>query len=250
MRKWTEQEIAYLKKNYQTMETRQMAKNLDRDFTTTKRAVKKYIYDLNMVCLPQGFVVITSSPIHAINQVGQVISIKTRKLIKPSPNSKGYLQVCLQGKKTHSIHRLVAITFIPNPENLPQINHIDGDKLNNHVSNLEWVTNSQNMAHGIKLGLFDEMPKKLKKHQTGETNSAAKLKETDVLKIYQLLKKGMGVCELARMYGVGHSQISYIKAGKSWRHIYHNFLERSKTSESVGSSDSKQGASQVDDDIV
>lgn len=57
--------------------------------------------------------------------------------------------------KNYQVHRLVAITYIPNLENLPQINHKDGDSLNNQVLNLEWVTQEQNMQHGISMGLID-----------------------------------------------------------------------------------------------
>ena len=52
-----------------------------------------------------------------------------------------------------SIHRLIALAFIPNPENLPQINHIDGNKLNNAIENLEWIDNSGNQLHAYRLGL-------------------------------------------------------------------------------------------------
>lgn len=81
-------------------------------------------------------------------------------LLKGFINKKGYKQVTLyddNGKpKTLRVHKLVALTFIENENNLPQINHIDGNKLNNEVSNLEWISNYDNMQHAIKNGLIDQ----------------------------------------------------------------------------------------------
>lgn len=85
-----------------------------------------------------------------------LIMDEPQKELKPSLNKKGYLRVRLSnvyGKKSASVHRLVAIAFIPNPENKPQVNHIDCNKMNNDVSNLEWVTNDENHHHKIDHGL-------------------------------------------------------------------------------------------------
>lgn len=74
----------------------------------------------------------------------------SRRVCRQHPNKKGYPTVYIyksSKKYTFRTHRLVAICFIPNPNNLPQINHKDGNKLNNHVSNLEWCTNLENMRH-------------------------------------------------------------------------------------------------------
>lgn len=80
------------------------------------------------------------------------------KVLKPGITNKGYqivnLQMDRQGK-VFTVHRLVAITFIPLVEGKNFVNHIDGNKLNNNSDNLEWVTNSENMDHAIKLGLID-----------------------------------------------------------------------------------------------
>lgn len=79
------------------------------------------------------------------------------KVLKQGTNHKGYPIVHLSkdGKqKTITVHRLVALTFIENPLNLPQVNHIDGNKTNNNVSNLEWCDNSYNQIHAHKTGLF------------------------------------------------------------------------------------------------
>lgn len=76
------------------------------------------------------------------------------KVLTPIPNKKGYLVIRLYSnglRPCKSIHRLVAETFIPNPDNLPQVNHIDGCKTNNNVDNLEWCNNSYNMLHMYQL---------------------------------------------------------------------------------------------------
>ena len=77
-------------------------------------------------------------------------------MITPQLINSGYYKVMLSkngGYKNKTLHRLVAETFIPNPENKPQVNHKDGNKLNSNVDNLEWVTNSENSAHAIDIGL-------------------------------------------------------------------------------------------------
>lgn len=68
-------------------------------------------------------------------------------------NTAGYASVRLPDKN-HLVHRLVAEAFIPNPENKPQVNHKDGNKRNNNVNNLEWVTQAENIAHALSHGLF------------------------------------------------------------------------------------------------
>lgn len=91
---------------------------------------------------------------YKIREDGNVISFKKGepKILKGLSDTKGYLYVCL-GKRYPKIHRLVALAFIPNLDNKPQVNHIDGNKKNNNISNLEWVTNGENQKHAFKLGL-------------------------------------------------------------------------------------------------
>jgi len=82
------------------------------------------------------------------------------RVIKTFPDNKGYhrIRVTIERRKmTFKLHRQVALLFIPNPENLPQVNHKDGNKNNNAVSNLEWCTNRENAHHAIENGLWDSV---------------------------------------------------------------------------------------------
>lgn len=92
---------------------------------------------------------------YEISNTGIIKNIKRNTILKPTLR-KEYLGVSLcknNTKKTFNIHRLVAIHFIDNPNNLPQINHIDGDKFNNNDWNLEWCNASYNIKHAYKTGL-------------------------------------------------------------------------------------------------
>jgi hypothetical protein len=85
------------------------------------------------------------------------------RILKPCPNTRGYLIVFVAGKwekqRCNLIHQLVAKTFLPNPESKPQVNHKDGNKLNNSVTNLEWMTHQENIQHAWDTGLFEEKRK-------------------------------------------------------------------------------------------
>lgn len=94
---------------------------------------------------------------YQVSDSGEAWSDKSDQLLKPSPNKQVYyLQVSLWGENTgisFYVHRLVAAHFIPNPLGLPGVNHLDGDRHNNHISNLEWVTSSGNSYHAVATGL-------------------------------------------------------------------------------------------------
>jgi len=93
---------------------------------------------------------------YQISNFGRIKNKKTTKILIANLDKRGYPRIRLCFKSDRSsfrIHRLVAIAFIPNPENKLQVNHIDGNKKNNNYLNLEWNTNSENQLHANKIGL-------------------------------------------------------------------------------------------------
>lgn len=137
------------------------------------------------------------------------------KMVKVTRNPKhGYGQLSLVGewkKKTVRAHRVVAEAFIPNPSNKPYINHIDCDKLNNSIENLEWVTAKENTEHISKLGRFNPL--------RGSASTSAKLIEDDILGMRLLKKAGMRNFEIAHIYRVSQSTVGDILKRKTWRHV-------------------------------
>lgn len=105
--------------------------------------------------IPVGFLPIPGyDDSYFVSKEGEIWSEKSHRILKPVRANNGYAHIELfsrNGGKIFLIHRIVANVFIPNPENKPQVNHIDEDKMNNAVSNLEWVTAKENMSHGTRL---------------------------------------------------------------------------------------------------
>ena len=98
--------------------------------------------------------------LYEVSTQGEIRAKKTQKILKPFLRNGGYKTVtlCKNGiKKHYAIHRLVALAFIPNPNNKPMVNHIDGCKLTNTTCNLEWVTCSENHLHAYRIGLKDPL---------------------------------------------------------------------------------------------
>ena len=124
--------------------------------------------------------------------------------------TKGYLTVKLYlatNKRAYRLNRLVAQAFIVNPKNKPEVNHRDGNKLNNHITNLEWMTFDENMAHSAKNGLS----------ASGERNGRSKLNEFQINVIRKC--SGLTNAELADIFTVSKSNISFIKTRKTWNNL-------------------------------
>ena len=144
---------------------------------------------------------------YIITKDGKIINKKRGNTLKPQLNGKGYLRVSI-GKKLQFVHRLVAEKYIPNPNNLPQVNHKDGNKLNNSVDNLEWVSNQENRNHALKNNL----------HLCGEKCSWSKLTEQDVYYILDNYPKKT-IKDLALKFGVNRNTISDIIHHRSWKQL-------------------------------
>lgn len=106
--------------------------------------------------IPNGFVLVPGSQWHYVDIGGNVFSARSGKYTGMSLDRQGYkITMFFYNNKQRRcfVHRLIALTFIPNPNDLPQVNHKDGNKKNNHVSNLEWCTCAHNIQHAIRTGL-------------------------------------------------------------------------------------------------
>lgn len=142
---------------------------------------------------------------------GKIYSYYSNKFLKLD-KSKGYYRVTLTMEDKSLLHfychRLVANAFIPNPENKPTVNHIDGNKLNNNVKNLEWATVSENCKHANDTGL--------RIANKGEDCSYAKLTNKIVKEIKQDISDGMIYDDISDKHNISPATISLIKNGKRW----------------------------------
>ena len=142
-------------------------------------------------------------------------AIKKGKLMQTNSLRKGYKYIELYDLETNhkkfSIHRLIAIHFIPNPNNYPMINHKDGNTLNNSIDNLEWCTASQNTKHAFDTGLLVT--------RKGESCTQSKLTEQQVKDIYVLKSHGMTSKAISKIYGVCFSTICDIFQGRTWKSV-------------------------------
>jgi len=137
---------------------------------------------------------------------------KSRELVQSINNGYLQLNLHLSGKSSPKlVHHLVAFTFIGERPKGMEINHINGIKTDNRVSNLEYVTPKENTRHAINMGLVIR-PK-------GEQSSAHKLKDADVLTVKKRLANGELAGRIAKDYGLDTTTIRAIKIGQTWKHI-------------------------------
>ena len=148
---------------------------------------------------------------------GRVLKLHVNK-------NTGYecLSLCNDGRcNTKTVHRLVLETFKPHVNmNVLDVNHIDGNKLNNHLTNLEWLTRRDNMLHACDTGLV---------RIEGERNPQVKLSNADVLEILQRLDTGETHKDIGLDYGVSRNCITDINKGLTWRSVREEYERTKKT---------------------
>lgn len=146
---------------------------------------------------------------------GVVSHFQEKILTNVVNKNNGYCEVCisLNGyKRNYRVHRLVCYAFLPNPKNKPLVNHIDSNKQNNKLENLEWSTSSENNQHAFDFGNGNS--------KTGEDCLFSKITEETVKKVYTLSKKGdILQKDIAKMFGITRSHVSAIKLKKAWKKV-------------------------------
>ena len=149
-----------------------------------------------------------------IGKSGKELSLNRR-------NDDGYVVIKLMyvdhitGRKKNLIrlvHRLVALGFIPNPDNLPEVNHKDGHKENNSAENLEWCTRQYNVQHAWNTGLCDG-------HFVGTNNGRHRLDEDGVRQVRAMHKAGITRSQIAKYFGLGWTTVDHVIKGHTWTHV-------------------------------
>lgn len=147
-----------------------------------------------------------------INTKGGTKRISKGKILKPKTNPFYYCVGLSKFNKckTYYIHRLVASSFISNSNNLPEINHIDGNKLNNNITNLEWITSSKNKYHAFEIGVSKK----------GKDNNLAKFSKEIIENVKKdLSKKIYTQRQIAHKYEMSYAQVSRIKTNKTRKYL-------------------------------
>ena len=157
------------------------------------------------------YIVSSDGKIYSTKNIGRG---KYHKEISQRDNSDGYKTITVgknDRRRTMSVHRLVALAFIPNPDGLPEVDHIDNNRKNNNASNLQWITSLENKRK-------TPFEARSKTHK-GELNGRAMLKESDVIEIRRLYEINVTCAEIARIYGRGWSTSNNIIMRNTWKGI-------------------------------
>ena len=152
-----------------------------------------------------------------VDELGNVYGVKGGVLSLQVCKKKGYLTVKISyfngDVKRKKVHRLVAEAYIPNPDNLPVVNHIDGNKTNNCVDNLEWTTVEYNTWHAANI----------LKAQKGDKATNLTINESIAIKVCEMLEKNMRNMDIADYLGIPRNIVRDIRTRKTWTHISYKY---------------------------
>lgn len=167
------------------------------------------------------FKVVKDHPEVMVSLNGNIKYTETGKTIVPRPDKDGYLRFSIwspsQGKKISlSVHRCVAIAYIPNPLNKPCVNHKDCNRINNDITNLEWVTVAENNYHGMEYG-------SIVIGKSGEENCNNVHPEEVVHQVCKLLQEGVSQVNIARSLGVPRSFVYDVRSATTWKEIHKQY---------------------------
>lgn len=144
---------------------------------------------------------------------GFVFNESTNGIQTPRPSNRGYLRVCISHKGDRnypSLHRLVAQYFIDNPRNLPEVNHKNGNKYDNTVDNLEWVTSRENVIHSYDYNL----------NYSGEKSNLAKTTDKQVHQVCKLLEENeLSIDEIAKITNTTKRVVRHVLKHKTWNRL-------------------------------
>ena len=152
---------------------------------------------------------------YVVNEYGDVLNTETGRILAQTTDKYGYKIVSLNYKGKNykcKVHRLVALAFIPNPENKPTVNHKDTNKSNNYVDNLEWATYDEQMKHAIKMNLIKTL--------RGEDDGSAKYKERQIIKACELiLTNKYSDYAIERRCGLSRGYVYVLRHKLAWTYI-------------------------------
>ena len=149
-----------------------------------------------------------------VSNIGEVRNRTTGRILSQYTDKDGYKHatISVEGKQYHpGVHRFVAEAFIPNPDNKPEVNHLNGVKYINVVDNLEWATSSENVKHAFDTGLKSSI--------LGSNNILSHYTDKQIHQVCKMLEQGISNKKISDKTGVDRKYITDIKKGRRWRHI-------------------------------
>lgn len=211
----SKKELNYIKKQYLSKTAVEIANDLGYQPWEIRVFAKKVGVSKRIrVVGYKNFNLIPGFSKYGISRRGMVVNMETGKLIKPTKTEDDYYRVKLNDnngiRRAMLIHRLVAMTYIPNPNNLPEVNHLNG-KEDSSAESLEWITREGNQQHAYDTGL--------KKGMKGSTNPNASHSNEVVHEICKLLEMGYNNKDIISRLNISANVVSNIKTKRHWKHI-------------------------------